>query len=267
MSETPGTAATTPEPATAAPVQAPRPQQPWVVLVRVLGVATAALVLTVSTAALISYYFQRTVEETRVIPDRVRIISGQINRGSITVHAAQDADVVTVHSTRRFSFGTPQLTTAVTEEGRLVLGSACADHPGKAFGTCTVDLEVSVPKGVELDLTTSQGEVRIDRPDAPTRLTTASGSVHVTGATSRRVDISTAAGSVTVEFATSPQDAVVRTAAGSITIRVPADGTTYNVTGSTSLGSRRVEVPVDIASEHRLDVSSSVGGVLITTRR
>ena len=266
MSDAPA-AATTPERTPGQPAaRAPRPQQPWVVLVRVLGVGTAALVLTVSTAALVSYYFQRTVEETRVIPEPVEIISGQINRGSITVHAAQDADVVTVHSTRRFSFGTPQLTTKVTGEGRLVLCSACAYHPGKAFGTCTVDLEVSVPKGVELDLTTSQGEVRIDRPDAPTRLTTASGSVRVTGATSRRIDISTAAGSVTLEFATSPDDAVVRTAAGSITIRVPADGTTYNVTGSTSLGSRRIEVPEDIASTHRLDVSSSVGGVLITTR-
>lgn len=264
MSEAPAPA---PAPDRTPAPPAPRPQQqPWVVLVRILGLVTAGLVLVVTTVGLVSYYFQRTIEETRVIADEVEIISGQISRGSITVHAAQDADVVTVHSTRRFSFGTPQLTTRVTG-GRLVLGSACADHPGKAFGTCSIDLDVSVPKGVALDLTTSQGNVRIDGPDAQTRLTTASGSVHVLRATSNRIDISTAAGGVTLEFAAPPDDAVVRTAAGSITIRVPADGTAYNVTGSTSLGSRRVDVPVDLASTHRLDVSSSVGGVTVTTQR
>jgi DUF4097 and DUF4098 domain-containing protein YvlB len=134
------------------------------------------------------------------------------------------------------------------------------------YGTCSADLDVTVPPGVTLDLTTARGTLELDGPDTQTRLTTANGSVHVTGATTRRIDVSTAAGGVTVEFAAVPDDVVVRTAAGSVTIRVPDDGTAYNVTGSTSLGSRRITVPVDIDSKHRIDVSSSVGSVTVTTR-
>jgi hypothetical protein len=242
-----------------------RPPQPWVVLVRALGCVLAAGLLCVTTSVLVSYYFQRTVEETRVISDPVDEISGRVNRGAIVVRARDDASSVTISSKRRYSFGQPQVTTSLSG-GRLSMGSSCDEHRGSIYGTCSVHLDVTVPRGIELDLTTSKGEVELESPDAGIRLTTASGSVQVTGATSPTVDISTAAGGVRLEFAKPPGDVIVRTAAGSITIVVPADGTVYNVTGSTSLGKRKIDVPQDATSRHRIDASSSVGSVTVSTR-
>src|SRR3954451_22231958 len=79
-----------------------RPPQPWVVLVRALGCVLAVGLLCVTTSVLISYYFQRTVEETRVISDPVDEIAGRVSRGAIVVRARDDASAVTISSKRRY---------------------------------------------------------------------------------------------------------------------------------------------------------------------
>lgn len=241
------------------------PPTPWVILTRLVGGLIALSLVGITTMALVSYFFQRTVEETLEITRPVSSLVGDVDRGTTTIRTDEHRSTVRIDSVRRFAFNYGRVATAVEDE-ELQVGAHCDPAMDQVFATCSVDLDISLPPGVAVRISAAAGTILLDRPDDRLDLTTASGSVRVTGAASKVVDVSTGAGSVVLEFAEPPDDVVVRTAAGSVQVIVPDDGTRYHVTGSTSVGSRTVRVPLDDSSGHRIDVSSSVGKVQVTTR-
>ncbi len=89
------------------------------------------------------------------------------------------------------------------------------------------------------------------------------GSVGATELRSPAVDAKTSAGSVRVSFLVAPESVRARSDAGSVTVNVPEDATTYHVEADTSAGSTRVRVRTDPTSPRSISASSSAGSVTV----
>jgi DUF4097 and DUF4098 domain-containing protein YvlB len=134
-------------------------------------------------------------------------------------------------------------------------------------GVSTVDLEVSSGNASvtrasgRVDLRAHSGEVRLTDIRADLTAHASSGNIEATGVRAA-AELTASSGNVRVELA-SPASVKVEASSGDVTLRVPA-GVSYRVDAETSSGDRRVDVPTDPASAHRLDVHASSGDVTVT---
>ena len=161
---------------------------------------------------------------------------------------------------------------------RLVLDADC---PAGFSSYCDVNLEISVPAGVDVDARAGGGSMRADGVDSGLRLRSSGGSITVVGG-GPTLDLDSSGGSVNVE-ATRAQDVKARSSGGSVrvrsavvptrvdvrssgggvTVELPDGPTAYRVDATSSGGSSRTQVRTDPASEHRITAHSSGGGVTV----
>jgi hypothetical protein len=161
---------------------------------------------------------------------------------------------------------------------RLVLDASC----DSAFSSwCDVHLEVSVPAGVDVDVSASGGGIRADGLDAPLKLRSSGGGITVVGGGSIldldssgggvRVDATRAGtvtahssgGGVTITYAAVPGTVDARSSGGGVTVEVPDGLTAYRVDASSSGGSAHTLVRTDPTSDHLITARSSGGGVTV----
>jgi Putative adhesin len=74
--------------------------------------------------------------------------------------------------------------------------------------------------------------------------------------------VTTNAGKVGLTFAKPPDSVRVKSDVGEVTLTVPGN-TKYAVTADATVGSKDVPVDTDPSSQHRIDVSTSVGSITI----
>jgi hypothetical protein len=171
-----------------------------------------------------------------------------------TIGNRRDGDVLSVTSSRRFTVGL-----GCSGRIRLVVPNDAEVRAHGSDGSLTLrELDGLV------DVSTSDASVNASRLTGPLTLRTSDGSVEATGLRSQQVDAVTSDGSVRLTFVVPPPGVTARTSDGSILVVVPADGTAYDVSATTSDGGRDVSVPTDPDSSHRMELTTSDGSIRVT---
>jgi hypothetical protein len=163
-------------------------------------------------------------------------------------------------------------------DDRLEIRASCP-----LFGSmwCSVDYQIEVPAGIDLDINADDGRVEvvdvrgalavdddngsidIRGADGPLRATTDNGSIDATGVRSATVFADSDNGSVEIVMATPPQQLEASTDNGSVTVVLPDTSDTYAVDADTDNGSVRNDVRTDPSSARTITLSSDNGNVTV----
>lgn len=128
------------------------------------------------------------------------------------------------------------------------------------FSTAGGGIDVDGMTGVRLQAETSGGSIRLKGISVPVMARTAGGGIEVaTQATP--VEASTAGGSIQVDLEVPPKEGLrLKTAAGSITLRVPKESA-FDLDAATSAGGVRSDLPVAVReAEGRSSLKGPVNG-------
>ncbi|MCQ4213854.1 DUF4097 family beta strand repeat-containing protein [Streptomyces longispororuber] len=163
-------------------------------------------------------------------------------------------------------------------EDRLTLRMHCSGF----IVNCSARHRVEVPRGVAvvvrnddgsvhardfrngLDISTSDGSVRVENSSGPLRLNGEDGSLHATGIDARRVTVRTEDGEARIDLRTVPDRVEATSQDGSLTLGLPGSAR-YRVTTDTDDGAVDVSVPRDPRSEHRVSARAQDGKVTVRT--
>ena len=194
--------------------------------------------------------------------------------GGVTVTQSPDAQVH-VTARVRYGFGSPNMAESVDSAG-LHIDSHCAWYAD----ACSIDLDVSVPAAVALDVETGGGDLRVTGLTAETRLVSGGGDVTATDMSGRltlmsgggdvrgvrlssaQVSAESSGGNVDVRFAAPPTSVDAHSSGGDVTVHVPL-GQSYRIEASTGGGDVHVTVPRDDLSVRVLTARSSGGDVTV----
>ena len=235
-------------------------------------------------AAIVASAFSVLNAGARITEGRLETYAGveriRMDPGAGDVRIA-GADVGEVEVRLRITSGlaSPDVSARVAG-GTLELQDAC---PAVVFGACSVDYELRVPRGTQVavdasagdveaadltagvDLESSAGEVVARRVGgAQVRLASSAGDVTGEDLTARSVDATSSAGEVALDLARPPERVLADSSAGDVRVLLP--GGTYAVDAETSAGDEDVAVAQDPDSEATIRVRSSAGDVTVARR-
>jgi hypothetical protein len=234
-----------------------------VVALRVVGLVGLLALVAGGAGSLVAGFFEQRSTQTSVVDGVVTALDVRAGSGDVTVEVGPAGGPTTVTAARSWAFD-PPVETRTFDAGTLRLSAACG--PGAVFAQrCSVDWTVSVPSDAAVTVSTSSGDIRVEDVAGRVALRTGAGDVRLSAVRSKDVRVETGAGDARLVFASAPDSVVTTTGAGDVTVRLPADGTTYRVVGSSGVGDRTVSVPEDAASRHLLDLTSGVGDVVVAS--
>jgi hypothetical protein len=212
----------------------------------------------------------------------LRIVAGQAGRVEV--------DRAVFHDLQR-----PKLNQRM-EGARLVLGARC---PNFVVVRCEARYDLRVPAGIDLQVRTDSGEVRVSgvqgsidlrtdsghvgvsgaresvdlRTDSGSIslqggsgtavLHTDSGSVRATGLRATDVDAASDSGRIAIELLVVPRRVVARSDSGSVQVVVPAGPQAYHVEAKADSGTVTTALPTDPDSPMRITASSDSGDVVL----
>jgi len=146
---------------------------------------------------------------------------------------------------------------------------------------CRAFLAVTLPSGVGVSGSTSNGVITAESLDEPISVTTSNGAIHVVdvsasaalrtsngailaaGLAAPDVEASTSNGRVQLEFAAAPNSVRATSSNGAIVVILPDESPDYAVNTSTSNGSVSTEVRTDPAAPASIDVETSNGDITV----
>jgi hypothetical protein len=245
--------------------------------VRIICGLGAFVAIAGTTMSLIEWIGKTTETSTRTVDAReITAIDVRTNVGAIVV-VGGDQDTIEIRRRASYTFAEPKFDETITN-GRLTLDAHCSRT---ALGPCDVGYSITVPKGMSVrarsgggtigvrdvdgavDIHSSAGGVHAERIGGALRISSSAGSVGASELRCPTVDASTSAGSVRVSFLVAPDSVRAQSGAGSVTVNVPEDATTYHVEADTSAGSTRVRVRTDPTSPRSIVATSSAGSVTV----
>lgn len=251
------------------------------------GLAVGGVALIGLGAAIgLGWWWPSTAQATGRVGEPVRTVEIANDSGDVAVRAA-DVDRTTVRQRFSYSWGEPERGYHYSG-GTLVL-DGCGSW-------CSVDYEVTVPRGTRVTGSVDSGELRL-RGVATVDVDADSGDVSISGVTGRatvqadsgdvelrdiggRISVDASSGSVTATGVRKPVDAQL--SSGDLTVRLAEPGDVraevssgdiqvtvprghYHVEGDTSSGDRAIDVRRDPDSQHRLALRTSSGDVTVRT--
>lgn len=225
---------------------------------RRLARIVVVLLLLVVAYFVIGAVFERTSTDVRTIEDDVRRLEVDLNAGNVIVKAS-DRDDVRIRTVRTFAFVRPR-TSATIREGELHLTATC-----RLLGRCSVRYEVDVPRGIDLDLETSAGDVRMSGATGTVRAKTSAGDIEGDGMTADKLEARTSAGDIDLAFGQAPDRLELRTSAGDIDVVVPDE--TYRVNTDTSAGDVDMNLRSDPDATRVIDAKTSAGDISLRRSR
>jgi hypothetical protein len=120
----------------------------------------------------------------------------------------------------------------------------------------------------DLDLSTTNGAISIDASSGTVTAGTTNGRIELTDTTSANVDVTATNGSVRLEFTAAPDTVSARSTNGEVTVRVPDDGESYRVDADTTNGDvDTADVRTDPDSDRSISVRTTNGRVAIEQAR
>lgn len=234
----------------------------------------------------LGWWWPSTAAATERVREPVRAVEVASDSGDVTIRAAE-VDRTTVRQRFSYSWGEPERAYSYSD-GTLVL-SGCGPW-------CSVDYEVTVPRGTALtgsvdsgklrlrgvasvDVEVDSGDVAVSRVAGPVTIDVGSGDVRlrdIAGRTTVHADSGSVAatgvrapleahlssGDLTVRLA-EPGNVRAEVSSGDVLLTVP--DAPYHVTGDTSSGGRDINIRRDSGSAHLLALQTSSGDVTVRT--
>jgi len=255
----------------------PRPPMPgrplWVVFGTILTLGT----LFWGTFQVVSLIAREQWRETTSIPAAgVSLLRVSNDSGRVIVRGAETDEIIVDAEFSRGLFGLDESAETVDDELQID-----ADCP--VMGEwCWVNYEITVPRGIDVVVSTSNGRVvvsdvdgslDIDTDNGRVELTAVSGNVRARGDNGRIVgtdlrsavvDADTDNGSIELVFTAPPESVIASTSNGSIELALPDVEGDYNVLApSTDNGGYEIEIASDPASERVIQTSTDNGNITI----
>lgn len=204
----------------------------------------------------------------------VRAIEIDDPDGAVSVEGGSGSGPVTVERTVSYRGERPTRETAEVRDGVLVLGG-CGRN-------CSVDYTVSLPAGVEVrgstsngsieltdvsdvDVETNNGRIELDEVSGTVAARTSNGRIEGRGLAGAGIRAVTSNGAIDLQLETG-QEVEARTSNGTIDLAVPTDGATYRVETDSSNGSVDVDIDDLADGEFLLDLSTSNGAIRVVGR-
>jgi hypothetical protein len=178
--------------------------------------------------------------------------------GRITVTAGS-GDAVHVTETLRHT-GTEPVPEHRLDATQLTFTSGCQGHRG----SCGVDYRIEVPATVHATLDSAGGTITVDGLSGRLDLSSGGGTVEATGISPPALTARTGGGSSHLKFAAPPGAVRVDSSGGDVTIRLP-QRQRYAVDAHAGGGDTTIEVAVDPAAPHTIEVRAGGGDVLLTS--
>jgi DUF4097 and DUF4098 domain-containing protein YvlB len=230
-------------------------------ITRYAVVAGAVLILGVP-ALIVANSVMTKHDQTHFIAEGVRVLVIEQDAGDITLVQEPTAGQVSVTTTRNWSWQQPLSAHTVTD-GVLRLTGNSPSFPG--LGTSDINQEVSVPRGVTIQIGVSAGNIRATDIDAPQfEVKTDSGSIDATNINATSFSAITSSGNVQASLYGAVDRVNARTSSGSVELSVP--NAAYNVDADTSSGHVRIEVTDDPNAARLISAHTSSGDVTIHGR-
>lgn len=263
-----------------------RRSRPGYAALRGVSALVAALMLTGAGLSLVPTMARQEATSTLALADaapsavgRVGAVLVEADRGGVVVREARDGEAPSVSTSSRWAFREPELRVGEGPDGQLRVAAPC---PTGNWGTCAVDLEVTVPAGTSVEVRGSVGDVDVVSSGDVTvvsglgdvtvggdpgrvQVETSLGQIRVVGSP-RSVEAQASLGGVRV-LAQDPPDLVTATTSlGDVHVEVPG-GVTYAVDVESSQGDQDVRVDRDAASPHLIRARTSLGSIRILPAR
>ncbi|MCB9012079.1 MAG: DUF4097 family beta strand repeat protein [Actinobacteria bacterium] len=216
----------------------------------------AAIVLSVFVVgAVLVVFLSRTASETYALPADITSLTVDSERGSVTISA--DPGAPGIDATSRWILSAPTVEIQV-DGGHATVGVSC---PGWAFASCSADLEVRVPAGVELDAKTVRGALEVVGVQGPIDAISEDGTVRVEGGPSR-LTARSVTGDVQARLTAAPSTLNLRSETGDVTAEIPAG--TYALDVTSTEGTATVTGLTDQeGAAHTVSASSGIGNVVV----
>lgn len=187
-----------------------------------------------------------------------RITAVTVNTGgTISVTGTSGSGPVKVTESASYST-TPPATSHRVSGSALTLGYTCKNEI-----LCSVDYDITVPRGTAVRANGSQGTVTLTSLSGPVTARTATGLINASGLTGPTADLKTSAGGgIVAAFSAVPASVSASTRAGSIVLSVP-DSVPYKINADAVVGVSNVSVRRSPASPHVITAHSDLGGITI----
>jgi hypothetical protein len=256
-----------------------REQRAWLAPIRIVTAVLALALLLAGAASVVGFFFIRQSTQTTVFTAPVHELMVNTDTGDVVVRAAVAGEDTKVISKGQSSFRKAKHTEAVSD-GVLAVSGFCQGNFIIA-DACSVDFEIVVPPGSKVQASSSTGNLTISGPSSSVVASTDTGDVRVVGIggsiqlrthtgdvdgnqlTSRTASAKTNTGNVTLDFSTAPQQLRADADTGDVQIRVPDDGSVYQVHASTHTGDRSITVPTATTSGRVISATTATGDVAV----
>ncbi|MBD0747209.1 hypothetical protein [Streptomyces sp. CBMA152] len=243
-----------------------------------VAVLSALFIVTPLVFGMYGEFFGREASHSSVeTNDHHPVRAVQIDSGSAAVTIGPGADgEVRVKERLSWSLRKPKVT-KVWDGDTLRLRPECGGLLSVTGLDCSVQLDLTVPAGVELNVKSGSGTVRVSGLTGPVDVRAGSGSVKlygvrgpITGSVdsgsfsgsaigSASAEMRVRSGQASLEFVTPPRRVSASSGSGSVEVSLPP-GSRYRVAGSVGSGARDVDdALVDPASDRLLTISTGSG--------
>lgn len=212
-------------------------------------------------------------DETFDIAEDFERVDIELPTGAVTV-VGHDGDGATVKATSHWQ-GSRKPDLDVGVEGKvLVLRVDCG-----ALSICSVDAELSLPRGVEFGMDGATGDLIVREFDGEIHadlstgsvtladvggaldLETSTGDIRGTEVSSAKARIQASTGKVALAFSGGAEDVDVEVTTGRIDLELPAGA--YAVEAETTTGSVVVDVEQDPKSRRRVTANTTTGNITV----
>lgn len=195
-------------------------------------------------------------EKSYQIDEAVTALVVDARAAAVTIEAGDGP--ITVREVYRYSDGRPATTHAVSGGTLTLTESGCGDDDVR----CEVQFHLRMPAATSTRITGQAGAVKITGMAGDVQVSTQAGAVDGTALTGDQVEVRSAAGAASLEFAEAPMSVKATTEVGAINVRVPGDRA-YAVNAGTNVGATKVSVRKDAASRHHIDARTDLGAIQI----
>jgi hypothetical protein len=226
--------------------------------IRIAGTVVAILIVASVAVPMLSGMLRHTEVETHDLSAATSELAVTSDVGDVRVRAVGADEAPRAVATLQSSFVEPR----VTVDAGTRSASLEASCPGMNwFQICQVGWEITVPADTTVTVRSAVGDIRITAIAGEVSATSRVGDVIVRESASSSLSLHSAVGDLTLVSTVAPENVRATSSTGDVTVSVPRDGTTYDVTLDTSVGDIANRIGSDPTSSRVVDLSSSVGDV------
>lgn len=225
---------------------------------RVAGLAVVGLLVTAGAVSTVPEMVRDAEDEVFALPEGTAELHLRGDAGDVLVRGVADGQPTGITASKHWSFAEP--TARVDTAGGVT--SVFLDCTPVPFGQCYADWAVAVPEGMKVVLRTSVGDVDVAGVTGDVTVDGSVGDVRVTGSPTT-LEVTTSVGQVSAVLQEPAESVRLRSSVGDIDLRLP-EGVTYDVRATSPLDPAAIGVETSDQSEYDVDVSTSVGSVVIT---